>query len=60
MRSALCVKKISKSEHTVCIFSYFVEIVHSNFYFFNKNFTGSLFRVPVSFANRLFSLKMFF
>ena len=36
MRSALCVKKISKSEHTACILSYFVEIVHSIFYFSNK------------------------
>lgn len=36
MRSALCVKKITKSEHTVDILSHFVEIVHSIFYFSNK------------------------
>ena len=36
MRSALCVKKITNPEHTACILSYFVEIVHSIFYFSNK------------------------
>ena len=53
MRSALCVKKISKSEHTACILSYFVEIVHSIFYFLNKIFIRSLFYIPVSFAEFL-------
>ncbi len=37
MRSARCVKKITKSEHTVDILSYFVEIVHSIFHFSQQN-----------------------
>ena len=46
MRSALCVKKISKSEHTACILSYFVEIVHSIFYFSQQKFHWDLILHP--------------
>lgn len=40
MHSALCVKKISRPEHTACIFSYFVRIVYSVFYFLKTFFNA--------------------
>lgn len=50
MRSALCVKKITKSEHTVDILSHFVEIVHSIFHFSKQKIYQVLISHPCYFC----------